>query len=438
MSAVNNTYDIIIVGGGLVGSSLAALLAQSSITQSLRIAVIDGGDAPAALTDTDELSRGDCFDKNIDKNMQAFDPRVVALTHASQHLFSQLGLWEKIIQQRACSYTDMQVWDNDGTASIHFCAQDIQQADLGCIVENTILQRAVLSFLGEGDQQSLPTGKKNNVDVLRGLQVDNITQNDGASKNGEPSTTRIVCSNGDVFSAALIVAADGGQSTVRQLVDMPTREWSYGHKAIVATVRSSQSHQSTAWQNFLSSGPLAFLPLDHPSHRYCSIVWSLENTLADDMMALNDHEFCQALGRAFQHRLGDVELVSQRYCFPLQQRHAVDYVKDNIVLVGDAAHTIHPLAGQGVNLGLLDAQALASEIIRGVTRGLAVNDPSLLRRYQRQRKANNLEVMLLMEGLKRLFGQRHIAVRWLRNVGLKKVNQCAPLKNWLAKQAIKH
>ena len=154
-------------------------------------------------------------------------------------------------------------------------------------------------------------------------------------------------------------------------------------------------------------------------------------------MALDDDEFSIALGKAFEHRLGHVESVAQRFSFPLVQRHAVDYSENSMVLIGDAAHTIHPLAGQGMNLGLLDAHALATEIVRAQTRGLAINDGSVLRRYQRKRKGHNMEVMLLMEGLKRLFGSRNALVRWLRNAGMKKVNEWYLLKNWLAKKAIK-
>jgi len=407
-------YDIIVVGAGLVGASFAALLAKwqkDKHHSPLRIALIDAGNPPSL--------------PNLDANDAQFDPRVVALTHASQSMFASLGLWEKIQTQRACAYTAMHVWDHDGTANIQFAAQEIQQQHLGHIVENSILQCSLLDYLAE----------QSSVSILRGIKVNSIKV-DNIDKS--PTVTTLLCEDGTSLSANLIVAADGGHSTIRRLANMDTREWDYHHKAIVATVRTSQPHQFTAWQNFLPSGPLAFLPLDHPSENYCSIVWSLESEKADKIMALNDDEFCHAVSRAFQHRLGDAVSVSQRYNFPLHQRHAVHYVSDNIVLMGDAAHTIHPLAGQGVNLGLLDAQALAQELIRGIERDLPVNEPSILRRYQRQRKVNNVEVMLLMEALKRLFGHKNIAVRWLRNAGLKKVNELTVLKNWLAKQAIKH
>jgi 2-octaprenylphenol hydroxylase len=263
---------------------------------------------------------------------------------------------------------------------------------------------------------------------MRGMSVTALEKHHGM--------TTVICSDDTKLSAPLIIAADGGQSKIRELANLNTREWDYQHKAIVATVESSQSHQFTAWQNFLVSGPLAFLPLDHESENYCSIVWSLDSEKADAVMALNDDDFSTALARAFESRLGRVVSVSPRYCFPLQQRHAIDYSSDNIVLIGDAAHTIHPLAGQGVNLGLLDAQALAAEIKRAVVRDLPLSEPSILRRYQRQRKANNLEVMLLMEGFKRLFGSKKLLLRYLRNMGLRKVNGLKALKNWLTKKAI--
>lgn len=403
-------YDIIVVGAGLVGAAFVALLQkyQKNNTAPLSIALIDVGQAPCLP----EIKKPE------------FDPRVVALTHASQQLLVDLNVWETITAQRACSYTHMHVWDNDGTASIDFSAEDIQQNQLGTIVENSILQCAVLDNI-----TASPT-----IDIIRGIRVValNTYSNDGVQ------TTELICSDSRILSANIVVAADGAHSTLRELANISVRQWEYKHKAIVATVKSERSHQFTAWQNFLSTGPLAFLPLDHASEQYCSIVWSLDNEKADAMMALNDEQFSQQLGRAFEQRLGRVQSVSARFCFPLTQRHALEYSHDNIVLMGDAAHTIHPLAGQGVNLGLLDAQALAVEVTRAIERGISINDPSVLRRYQRKRKGHNVEVMLLMEAFKRLFGSRQLVFRWLRNMGMKKVNEWQLLKNWLAKQAIKY
>ena len=411
MSQHVTSYDVIVVGAGLVGATFAALLAQQQslhkpTVSPLRIALVDPGDEPQR--------------PDLQSMPPVFDPRVVALTHASQAVFAQLELWQGMTAQRACHYQHMYVWDNDGTAHIAFDAADIQQPSLGTIVENSILLSSVLDYL-----QQQPS-----VTLLRGCCVDTFTRDTGAAV--------LHCSDGLHLTAPLIVAADGGQSRMRELSHIPVRQWDYQHKAIVATVESEHSHQFTAWQNFLSTGPLAFLPLDHPSEQYCSIVWSAETERADTLMAMDDDTFCQTLERAFEQRLGKVLGVSRRFSFPLIQRHAVDYSDNNVVLIGDAAHTIHPLAGQGVNLGLLDAQALVAAITHAQQRGLPVNEPSILRRYQRQRKGHNLEVMLLMEGLKRLFGSRQLWVRWLRNMGMKTVNDASLIKKWLAKQAVQY
>ena len=222
---------------------------------------------------------------------------------------------------------------------------------------------------------------------------------------------------------------------------METREWNYGHDAIVTTVRTEQPHQYTAWQRFLPTGPLAFLPLqtggdDSKSAHYSSIVWSVKSELTSELMALDDAQFAQQLAAAFEQRLGEVEQVAQRFSFPLRQRHAVNYVQPGIALLGDAAHTIHPLAGQGVNLGFLDVCAMRDEILRACRRQLPLNDVSILKRYQRARKSHNLSMMGVMEGFKRLFGANHLPTRWMRNEGMRTLNNLPMLKNAVVKQAM--
>ncbi len=400
-------FDVIIVGAGLVGSAMACALAADAQGDSLRIAVVEAGSDPTRFEHSD------------------FDPRVVALTHASQTLLKSVGAWSLIEQERACPYTDMHVWDADGTGSIHFDCHDVQQNNLGHIVENSVVTRALLSRL-----QSYPQ-----ITLLRPAKVQTLLREEGSDQQS------VLLEDGRKLSASVLLAADGANSKVRELANIATREWNYGHDAIVTTVRTQQPHQYTAWQRFLSSGPLAFLPLQAQLQgqwdaHYCSIVWSLKPELAPELMALSDSEFGHALGQAFEYRLGAVEDVAKRYSFPLRQRHAVNYVKPGVALLGDAAHTIHPLAGQGVNLGFLDVAAMRDEILRARRRQLPLTDASILKRYQRARKSNNLAMMAMMEGFKRLFGADHLPTRWLRNEGMRQLDSVSLLKNAVVKQAM--
>lgn len=400
-------YDIIIVGAGLVGATLAASIATQQCNQHLSIAIVDPSAAPSI--------------PKLNLEPPRFDPRVVALTQHSINVFKSIGAWSSVESMRACPYQFMRVWDDEGTGEISFDAQELAEDKLGVIVENSLLLSAVLAVLAEQE----------NITLLRGHSVIQL-----GSDNDDSTIKNITLSNGQVLSASLVIAADGAHSKIRELAGMPLRSWSYDQKAIVTTVKTQKPHQDTAWQNFLVTGPLAFLPLDHSSKQYESIVWSADNDEADRLMSLHDEEFKVELARAFEYRLGDIEHTDKRFCFPLMQRHALDYIAPQIALVGDAAHTIHPLAGQGVNLGLLDAKALSSEISRASERALALSDESILRRYQRARKRNNVELMALMESFKRLFGTKNLTVRLLRNTGIKQLNKLTPIKNWLAKKAM--
>ena len=255
--------------------------------------------------------------------------------------------------------------------------------------------------------------------------------------SADETGVRLELEDGRSLSAGLLVAADGALSRVRDLAGFRTREWDYGQRAIVCTVETGLPHQATAWQRFLNTGPLAFLPLPgFEGRHYCSIVWSAEPDLADALAALSDREFCDAAGEALESRLGAVLDCSPRASFPLRQRHAVEYTRPGIALVGDAAHTIHPLAGQGINLGLQDVIALSEELTAGMARGEAPGSPVLLARYQRRRKGENLLMMAAMDGFKSLFGSRQLPLRWLRNQGLKWVDRSGPIKHQLMRHAM--
>ncbi len=396
-------YDILIVGAGLAGSALACALADSG----LHIGLIEA--QPLSL---DAPPSGD--------TVRDFDLRVSALTHASQRFLKQIGAWPGDLGLRSCAYTEMHVWDGEGTASIDFDCQAVRQPCLGHIVENRATVHALLKRLQQ----------VRGVDAICPATVEQL-------ERGEREHT-LVLADGRRLRAPLIVGADGAMSRLRELAGFPLRQWPYGHSAIVCTVQVSEGHQFAAWQRFMDTGPLAFLPLsaNGDDHQLCSIVWSAETDEAKRLASLDDSAFMAALGRAFEHRLGEIVAVGPRASFPLTQRHAIDYVQPGIALVADAAHTIHPLAGQGINLGYQDVQALAEEIKRGLARGLAVGHPETLARYQRRRKVDNLAMMATMEGFKRLFGARQPWLRWARNAGMRAVNQLGPLKQQLVKQAM--
>jgi|TARA_B110000879_G_scaffold110194_2_gene147599 2-octaprenylphenol hydroxylase len=400
--------DIAIVGAGLVGATFAHLLAPLP----LNVALIDQREfGPLkAPFDSSELE---------------FDPRVSALTEASKLLFQKLGVWEAITDKRASPYHEMEVWDADGTGAIDFSAREIGSSELGHIVENSLILSALHDSLASIE----------NLELVGGVAIEQlILGNDNGDK------ARITTESGTVISASLVVAADGGNSFIRKLANIDTKEWDYEHTAIVTTVKTQLPHGAKALQRFMSSGPLAFLPLslgqNSADQHYCSIVWSCLPELAESLMALPNADFNESLEQAIESRLGKIEFSAKRFAVPLRQRHGKKYYQNNVVLVGDAAHTIHPLAGQGVNLGLLDVAALAEELRQGLKNGRSVFDPVVLGRYERKRRGHNLTTMWAMEGFKRLFAEETLPVRWLRNVGLKSVNSLPLLKNQIVRKAM--
>ena len=404
MSAQAVVYDIVIVGAGIVGSALACALAKSSFN----IAIIEAQE------------------RVIDRNEQAtsvdgFDVRVSAITIASQQLLEDIGAWEIIAENRLSPYRHMHVWDAEGTGSIDFDADDINQLALGHIVENKVTADALTQCMN----------RQTNLHRI----VPAILEEIEPLQNGAYLLT---LGDGRQLQTSLLVAADGANSKVRALEHIAMREWDYNHHAIVATVKTELSHGHTARQRFLPEGPLAFLPLSSAQDdtHYCSIVWSAIPSYAENLMALTDDEFTEALAAAFEHQLGSISAVSRRFSFPLRQRHVVDYIKPGLALVGDAAHTIHPLAGQGVNLGLMDIKTLSEELLRSQQRGLSPGSIAVLERYQRRRKGANLAMMAGMDGLKRLFSETTLPVRWARNSGLRWLDKSKMLKRQIMKRAM--
>lgn len=396
----NAHYDVLIVGGGMVGATLALALAEMDI----RIALLDAK-APADWT--------------LPQESGVFDSRVSALTIASRTLLHNLGVWDLIEERRCCPYERMHVWSEGGRAAIDFCAFDLGQLALGYIVENSVILAGLYQRLDAQDKVlRLPPA------TIEGWTL------------MESGARQLRLSDGTEISASLLVGADGAFSKVREMAQIATQEYDYQQQAIVTAVRTELGHQATAWQRFLQTGPLAFLPLQDEAAQYCSIVWSADEAVARSLMELPDVAFASALESAFEKRLGRIETVAQRFVFPLRQRHAEQYGSAGLALVGDAAHTIHPLAGQGVNLGLLDAAVLAEEVARARQRGIPIDHVSVTERYRRRRVGNNRAVMSLMTLFKRLYGSENPALLMLRDAGVALLNQMGPVKNQVAAQAM--
>ncbi|MCW2269141.1 2-octaprenyl-3-methyl-6-methoxy-1,4-benzoquinol hydroxylase [Pseudomonas sp. MYb187] len=390
--------DLLIVGAGMVGSALALALQHSG----LEILLLDG--SPLSIKPFDDQS--------------AFEPRVSALSMASQRILERVGAWQGISDRRLSPYSDMRVWDGSGTGQIHFSAASVHAEVLGHIVENRVVQDGLLERLHDSE-----------IGLLANARLEQMR------RSGDEWL--LTLADGRTLRAPLVIAADGANSAVRRLTGCETREWDYLHHAIVTSVRCAEPHQATAWQRFTDDGPLAFLPLLRDGQQdWCSIVWSTTPEQAEHLMGLPDEAFCAELERAFEGRLGAVLQADPRVCVPLRQRHAKRYVAEGLALIGDAAHTIHPLAGQGVNLGFLDAAVLAEELQHAYERGERLADVRVLSRYERRRMPHNLALMAAMEGFERLFQADPLPLRWLRNSGLKWVEQLPEAKALFVRQAM--
>ncbi|WP_106476735.1 UbiH/UbiF/VisC/COQ6 family ubiquinone biosynthesis hydroxylase [Phytohalomonas tamaricis] len=389
--------DVVIVGGGMVGASLAVLLGEAKLNVTLL----------------------EARSFNVDWQANSIDARVSAITAASRALLASMDVWPGIIARRASAYTGMRVWDSEGSGEVVFSAADVGVAELGHIVENSAILAALYARLEALDHVQC---------------IDNAT-----IEALEPLATGrcVTLSDGRRFEANVVVAADGARSTLRQLAGIEVSSHDTGHCAIVTTVRHEHSHGRTAQQRFQPTGPLAFLPLviDGDS-RYSSIVWSADVAEAERLMALDDAEFSSRLASAFEHCLGAITSVEPRHSFALTQRHAQRYVEEGFALIGDAAHSIHPLAGQGVNLGLMDAAVLAEELAWAKQRGAPLHDLRILSRYSRRRRLDNTMMLTLMDAFRVGFASDIPLVRLARNLGMRGVNGTMPIKRFLARQAL--
>ena len=398
---MDEQVDVLIVGGGLVGLSLASALKPARLS----VAVLDAHPAPQPVSASPPEHEGHQL-------TSGFEPRVSSINPASKAFLARVSGWPE--ESRVCAFTSMSVWDARGTARIEFDAGMIGETALGYIVENRHLLSALSASVIAAD-----TDARFDSEIV---SIERVSEG-----------YKVTLAGGDTMACRLLVGADGGNSLVRKSCGIRSLQWSYGQDALVTTVLTQLPHEATARQCFTAIGPLALLPLATPGETLCSIVWSTDKT--DELLSLDDETLCRRLTEASEGVLGEVVAVDKRYAFPLKQQHAVSYVAPQLALIGDAAHVIHPLAGQGVNLGFADAHALSVALGECRFSGRSPGDPDVLRQYQRARRPFNLAMSSAMEGFRRLYGIDGPAINWARNTGMKFMNNSQVLKSMVMKVA---
>ncbi|API87103.1 FAD-dependent oxidoreductase [Francisella uliginis] len=418
-------YDVVIVGGGMVGLSLALALHKSG----LQVAVVEARDVNQKPLDSNRV-----------------ETRVSAINHTSKRLLQELCVWSKIKSNRISPYYQMRVWDDIVSESINIAAEEISEHSLGCIVENDVITQALVEKIND-----------TSIEIFANQKIQKIQRNGNTEKvllqsvipdsDPESNSTNSNKHNGEILKqvqddvkknicieTSLIVGADGANSFIRDYFNFETKVKPYKHTAIVATLELEKEHQQIAYQRFYDKGVLAFLPLENSNK--ASIVWSVKTDYANFLMSLADEKFELELAKAIDNTLGSIKLLSKRFSFELIQRHATSYVKDNVVLVGDAAHTIHPLAGQGVNIGFKDVIALTKVLSEAFAKGRLIGHISTLDKYQRERRLDNKKMIALMKGFKEVFASENDYIKKARRAGFEFVDKNSIVKSFVVKQAL--
>ncbi len=381
--------DVIVVGGGAIGAALALALARDDFD----VALVEAR-APKPWRADDEI-----------------DLRVVALAADARALFEDIGVWSAIAGARIGPYRRMRVWDAFAPGELAFDAAENGQAALGWIIENALIQHALWAAIDAAP----------NVRLLCPAAVAGVENDD----DGVTATL----ADGTRVRASMLAAADGAESPLRAALGIACDNRDYAQRAIVANVATARSHEETAWQRFLPGGPLAFLPL---ADGRSSIVWSLPENECARVLALDDDAFRAELGAAFDFRLGEITASTRRAAFPLRLRLAKRYVAGRSVLAGDAAHVVHPLAGQGMNLGFRDVACLRRVLRDARDRGGDIGAAHVLRRYERERRSENALAARGLDAIERLFNADDPVTPLLRSAGLATVDRLAPIKQFFA------
>jgi len=397
---MNKSSHIVIVGAGVVGLTLAALLLRSRQNRHLKLTVLDAASMPAFSADED------------------LGLRVSAISSGSAKILAEAGAWPAIKGERVCEYSEMRVWDAggavEGPETLCFSASDYGVQQLGFIVENQLIQYALI-----GELQRL------------GLTVEFNTAIRAVDRTS--NGYRLKLADGGLLDADLLIGADGGGSFVRKQAGINVTGWQYAQAAFVTHLYAEKNHRNTAWQRFLQSGPVALLPL---ADGRVSVVWSTSPDEAVAAKNMNDEALSSQLTSITDGVLGQLTPAGPRGSFPLQAQHAGQYVLPGLALIGDAAHSVHPLAGQGANLGIADACRLADVIVRAVAANEEISDFRVLRRYERARKGANKRMLHFVDGINRLFGSKSSSIAALRATGMRLFNRSGPIRDYAVRIAL--
>ncbi|NMP31204.1 FAD-dependent oxidoreductase [Thalassotalea sp. M1531] len=381
--------DIIVVGGGMVGAASALSLAQLG----LKVTVLERNEPKAFSME------------------QPFDLRVSAISTASENLLRDLGAWQQIMDWRLCPYRRLGVWESE-LAYAEFDADSIRLPHLGHIVENRLIQLALWQQIKHHD----------NVEIVLGQEISNFNQ------DGEGVT---LTTSSKTFSAKVILAADGANSMIRTLAGIGCTGWNYSQSAMLINVETQRPQQDITWQQFFPSGPVAMLPMPGNS---ASLVWYNSREKIKQLAQMNSDELTDEIHKTFPKRLGGVKVIDKAY-FPLTRQHANQYQKGRVLLLGDAAHTINPLAGQGVNIGFKDVKMLSTIIASAIGEGKCWHDFSILAQYEKTRRPDNLLMMSAMDGLYATFSNNSALLKVVRNIGLFAAHRAPLVKSKVLKYA---
>lgn len=389
-------YDVVIIGGGLSGLSLSCLLGK---IEGLRVA---------------------CLDRDAPQSQLAQDERTTAISYGSAQILKRAGVWDAI-EAKGCPIEDIEILDGDSPLLLQFLSREVEDKPFGWIVANRDIRVALMTAMEQ---------MKN---------VTHIAPQAAKAFAVEEACARITLADGREITAALVVGADGRQSSVRDFMDVPVRGRDYHQRAVVCFVLHENPHKNSAVEHFWPAGPFAILPMNtREDGRHCSsLVFTEHGPKSKTLMKLSDEAFLEEVKKRFPARYGAIEILeNKRLCYPLTLSHAAEYIAPRMVLVADAAHGIHPIAGQGLNLGFRDIGELAMLIRDAQEKGRDIASHALLATYQRRRRPDNMAMIAVTDALVRLFSNDIMPVRLLRRAGLRAVSRLAPVKRFFMVRAM--